>query len=365
MSKLDSLLEDANQRLRDVNTGISIYQRGKKLSLRGMLPNKNGSGKKQQIISLGIYFNAAGIKSAEKQAQKLSSQLALNEFSWENWATQNNNLGTMDYWVREFEKDYFNRKQRTGQSETTWKTDYQAIFKKFNPSDLLNEETLTNVILSTNPDTRTRKRAVVAVNALANIAGLDCDFTRYAGNYSHLKGERNLPTDVEIAKYYHSIQNPHWQRVYGLIACYGLSNHEIAYLDLDSLQKAPGHLISTYRKDHYGLRRIWCLYPEWFEEWKLYENIDLPKISGKTNGDIGHRVSTQFRRYKLCKPGDLRHCWAIRAMGFMPDAMAARMMAHTTAVHNETYKRWLNENQEDQFYKLLMQRDDRPKPPSI
>ena len=113
------------------------------------------------------------------------------------------------------------------------------------------------------------------------------------------------------------------------------------------------------------MRRIWCLYPEWFEEWKLYEPVDLPRISGKTNGDIGHRVSTQFRRYNLCKPGDLRHCWAIRSMGFMPDAMAARMMAHTTQVHNQTYKRWLNENQEDQFYKLLMQRVDRPKPPAI
>ncbi|NJK57019.1 MAG: hypothetical protein HC939_13920 [Pleurocapsa sp. SU_5_0] len=79
---------------------------------------------------------------------------------------------------------------------------------------------------------------------------------------------------------------------------------------------------------------------------------------------MGNRVTSAFARYGLCQPGALRHCWAIRAMGFMPDSMAARMMAHTTAVHNQTYKRWLNENQEEEFYRLLMQRTDRPLPPN-
>ena len=149
------------------------------------------------------------------------------------------------------------------------------------------------------------------------------------------------------------------------MAAYGVSNHELFYVDLDSLSKSPGHLVSSYRKAHYGVRRIWCLYPEWYDQWQLYKHVDLPKVTGQNNRDLGHRVSTQFRRYKLCKPGDLRHCWAIRAMGFLPDSMAARMMAHTTEVHNQTYKRWMNENQEDKFYQLLMKRDDRPTPPSI
>ncbi len=365
MDKINQLLDAANLQLKQSNAGITIFKRGKKLSLRGMLPNKIGEGKSQQIISLGIYFNAAGVQSALKQAQKLSSQLALKEFKWEEWSGKNNNLGSLGYWVKAFEEDYFNRKQRTGQAETTWRTDYYAIFKRLNPSDRLSEEKLIELILTTEPDTRTRKRAVNAAKCLAKFAKLDCEFSRYQGNYSHLKGDRNLPTDEQIIKYYRSIPNPQWQRVFGLMAAYGISNHEIFYLDLDSLQKPPGHLVSTYRKDHYGIRRIWCLYPEWWEDWELYKPVAIPKVSGKTNGDLGHRVTTQFRRYNLCKPGDLRHCWAIRAMSFMPDAMAARMMAHSTQVHNDTYKRWMNENQEDRFYQLLMQRNDRPKPPKI
>ena len=239
------------------------------------------------------------------------------------------------------------------------------MFKRIDQSDRLSEEKLIELILTTEPNTRTRKRVVNAANSLARFAKLGCEFNRYQGNYSHLKGDRELPSDEQIVKYYQSIPNPHWQRAFALMACYGISNHELFYVDLDSLCNPPGHLISTYRKDHYGTRRIWCLYPEWYEGWELYKPVDLPKVSAATNKDLGHRVSTQFRRYGLCKPGDLRHCWAIRAMGFMPDAMAARMMAHTAHVHNQTYKRWMNENQEDKFYQILMQRNDRPKPPII
>jgi hypothetical protein len=52
-------------------------------------------------------------------------------------------------------------------------------------------------------------------------------------------------------------------------------------------------------------------------------------------------------------------------MGFIPDSMAAGMMAHKTQVHNDTYKRWIDENDEDRFYQLLINRSDRPKPPTI
>ena len=68
-------------------------------------------------------------------------------------------------------------------------------------------------------------------------------------------------------------------------------------------------------------------------------------------------------------------------MGFIPDSMAiaprrsdvlrtaalsrARMMAHETQVHNKTYKRWIDENDEDRFYQLLIDRSDRPKPPTV
>lgn len=333
-----------------------------------MLPSKTSKDKpsSQQTISLGIYCNAAGIQSAEKRAQKLASQLALLEFDWNNWINRCDHAGTVGHWIKEFEADYFNRREKNDRSLTTWDKDYRGVFQRLNKDDSLSEEVLIDLIVSTKPDTRQRKRTVIAANSLAKFAKLNVEFSRYKGNYSHLNDkDRSLPSDRQIAEYYRSIPNPHWQRAFALMAAYGVSNHELFYVDLDSLNQPPGHLVSQYRKNHYGVRRIWCLYPEWYEEWELYKPVALPSVTGKNNSALGNRVTSAFKRYGLCKPGDLRHCWAIRAMGFMPDSMAARMMAHTTQVHNDTYKRWINQSQEDEFYRLLVERSDRPTPPTF
>lgn len=258
MDKIDKQLNAANNRLKQSNAGIKIFKRGQKLSLRGMLPKKKGHGKSQQIISLGIYCNGAGIGRAEKQAQKLASQLALNEFAWNDWIDKEKSIGTVGYWIKEFESDYFNRKEKNERSLTTWNTEYKEMFNLLNISDNLTEPILTDLVLTTDPDTRQRKRAVLAANSLAKFAKLDCDFNRYKGNYSHLKnnGDCALPTDEEIIRYYWSIKHPQWQRAFGLMAAYGISNHELFHVELDSLQKSPGHLVSKYRKN--PQKSLWC-----------------------------------------------------------------------------------------------------------
>jgi|GEM_PF-5356710 len=49
----------------------------------------------------------------------------------------------------------------------------------------------------------------MVANALAKFAGLNIDFNRYKGNYSHRtkEVERQLPTDKEIENYYYSIKS--------------------------------------------------------------------------------------------------------------------------------------------------------------
>ena len=367
LDKLEKSLKAANERLQKGDFGIKIYKRGHKLSLRGTLPPKPGTEKNQpyqQYLSLGMYANAAGIQQAEKQAKKLSSQLALKEFDWQDWIESEQPLESVGYWIDKFEKDYFNRKAKTAQTLTTWKSDYLAMLKRLPKDEVLNERVLLDMFLTTEPDSRQRKRAVLVANSLAKFAEMNISFNRYKGNYSHTKNERELPTDKQIADWYWEIKNPRWQYVFGLMAAYGISNHEVFLVDLESLQQSPGHLVSAYRKAHYGVRRIWCLYPEWWQEWELDKPRELPKVSGNSNRELGSRITHAFSRYGLCKPGDLRHCWAIRAMGFMPNPMAARMMAHTEIEHNQTYQRWINQDQEDKFYRLLMERSDRPLPPS-
>lgn len=369
MDKLKQSLDKANKKLKSNNAGVAIAVRGKSLSLRATLPSKPGDReceKKQQYISLGIYFNGAGIQQALKLAQKLSADLALKAFDWSDWLkTDSINVETLGFWMKSFEQDYWKRRAKNKKSETTWKVEYQSMFKRLDPQAKISPEALTDLIFTTKPDSRTRVRAVMVANALAKFANVSEDFSRYKGNYSPGLNKRSLPTDEQIYSYYHSIKNEQWQFVFALMAAYGISNHEVFYCDLNSLQKSPGHLVSNYRKAHYGERRIWCLYPQWYEEWELYKPKKLPELTAKNNRDLGGRVTKAFKRYNLCKPGDLRHCWSIRAINFMPIEMAARMQAHDITVHTKTYQRWISKEQEDKLYSLLMNCRDLPLPPNF
>lgn len=373
--KLDKLLIAANSRLKLSRTGITIFRRGNKLSLRGMLPPKPGSGKdkpSQQTIALGYYANAAGIKVAESEALKLSSAIALREFDWSNYLKNtgygNTRFNTVEHWVAKFEKDYFNRRERNSKSESTFK-DYQKIFKKFDKGAPLNTDTLMAVVLSTSPDTRTRKKACIYLKALAEFADIDFDPSRFAGNYSADSVElRNIPTDKEIQEWYDRIPKAHgWKYAFGLMAAYGLRNYELFYIDFDSLKQSPGHLRIVESKRNKKIERlIWCLYPEWWEMWDL-GNIKqpFPTVTGKTNSDLGDRVLKAFKRYGFSKPYNLRHAWAIRAINFVPVEMAAKMMDHSVIIHTKTYQRWINNEHYEKIYQQAINRVDRPLPPNF
>ena len=369
--KLDKLLVAANQRLKSGNVGISIIKRGAKLSLRGMLPPKPGGHKNkysQQTISLGIFANGAGIKRAEQEAHKLSAQIALNEFSWSDYLKEENNINTVTYWLARFEEDYFSKRQRNSKTETTW-SDYQKIFRKLPPEAKLNEQTLLETILSTTPDTRTRKKACTYLKALAKLAGIVIDFSEYSGSYSpSAVNPRDIPTDAEIQQWRDRIPNSRgWQYAFGLIAAYGLRNYELFYADLESIAKSPGHLrIRESKINAESERIIWCLYPEWWKKWELGNiNQPFPKITGKNNSELGNRVTQALGRYGFNKPYNLRHAWAIRAINFIPVEIAARMMDHDLSVHTRIYQRWINQNHYEKMYEIMMNRNDRPLPPPL
>ena len=237
MDKVEKMLEAANSRLKTSNAGIKIFRRGKKLSLRRMLPprpNSKQSKSSQQIISLGVFCNGAGIRKAEKEAQRLSSELALNKFDWNIWTncdrvSDTENVG---YWVEEFEKDYFNRRERNEKSETTWKVEYQSMFKRLPKDEKLSDRVLLDLVFTTQPDTRQRKRAVMVANALAKFAKIEIDLKPYQGNYNFSQVvQRDIPTDEQIAAWYKQIKNPRWQFAFGLMAAYGLRNHEVFNLN--------------------------------------------------------------------------------------------------------------------------------------
>ncbi|MCU0551859.1 MAG: site-specific integrase [Leptolyngbya sp. Prado105] len=366
MSQLDAV----NQRLKAAKLGVRIAQRGDRLSLRATFPPRPDSGKVkpyQQYLALGVYANPAGFKHAETEAHRIAILLNIRKFDWADFISEEIEQApaiSIQEWIEKLEKEYFSQRARNRKSLETWDKEYFRILKRL-PDQPLTIELLTDLIYSTPADTRVRRRTCYAARALADIAGLQLDISRLIGNYSPQKvAPRDIPSDELISAWRDKIPHPAWQWAYGMMATYGLRNHEIFYLNLDALQKAPG-IIRVTDEAKTEEHRVWPCYPEWWERWKLWE-VKIPEVTGRTNSELGHRMTVQFKRYEVpFNPYDLRHAWAVRTLYFGWDiSLAAAQMGHSVAVHNTVYHRWITEQHHQRAFDLLMNRPDRPQPPA-
>ncbi|PSB18419.1 integrase [Phormidesmis priestleyi ULC007] len=361
---MNGRLAQANGRLKASNVGVSIEAMGNRLYLRSTFPPKPDSGREkpsQQRLTLGYHANPAGLKLAEQEARKVGALLDCREFSWKPYLKLSAIVPlSVGDWVSRFEADYFTRRHRSPKSETTWKTDYCQVFSQLPSDEPLTLQLLASAVTATKPDSRSRQRYVDVLTQIATFAGLDANFKPLRGNYSPSKvTPRDLPVDATIAAWREKIPNPQWQYVYGLIATYGIRPHEVFHCNLD---KFP--VLQVEEPTKTGQRRVYPFYPEWLEQWNL-RAVNLPKVSGRNNSDLGSRVSHQFIRYEVPFPAyNLRHAWAVRSMEFGLDiSLAAQQMGHSVRVHSEIYHAWISEEVHQRAYEALMLRLDRPLPP--
>lgn len=364
MDALDGKIKQANGRLKSAKVGVRIDRIGDRLYLRATLPPKPGSAKLhpfQQRIALGLPANGMGLQQAEKEARKVGGLLICGEFTWEPYTTAPDRKGeTVGEWIAKFELDYFSRRERSPQSLTTW-ADYQKILKRLPQGETLSGDLMLSVLLDTNPDTRTRKLACTVLGALAKFAGIEFDPSPYRGSYSPSKvTPRDIPSDLEIARAIAGIRDGPWRWTAGMMATYGLRNHEVFHLDMEKLP------ILQVVGGKTGSRLVWPIYPEWIDVWDL-GRIQIPECTGKDNTALGNRVTHAFKRLGLpFAPYDLRHAWAIRSMAFGLDlTLAAAQMGHSVQVHCQIYHAWITEDVHDRAYRALMANPNRPLPPAL
>lgn len=365
-SAFQKKLNQANGRLKAAKLGVAIQCRGNRLSLVATFPPKPsdiGSEWKQARLALGLYANGEGLQQAEKEAREIAGLLATRKFRWEDFIEEKSPAGKIGELIESAEKEYFSKREKTQKSENTWAGDYLKIYKKLPQDKPLTTQIILDCLLSTTPDSRTRKRAAIALQKLADLAGLEIDLSGYKGKYSPNRVKpREIPPDKDIAKTFYSIPNQSWQWCYGMIACFGLRPHEVFWIDYINFDS---EVLSILEGGKTGARRVWAIYPEWLKEFDLL-NVKMPNCSGN-NEQLGHRVSTQFKRYGInFKPYDLRHAWAIRSMEFGLDvSLAAQQMGHSLDVHSEIYHHWISDSHHQRAYDLLCSRRDRPMPPDI
>ena len=358
---ISAKIEGSNAKLKQQLVKIAIAQAGEKLHLRGTLPPREGSGKKkpyQQRIYINVPANPAGLRAAEREAKLVAAQLINKEFDWGRYTQPDDvPVGSCGDWIKKFGRWYVHEK---GGKLETWEGDYVKGLRHLKPSATISPVALEKAILATAPNTKSRQRACMAVGALAKFAKLEFDVSPFRGSYSPRKTAiRNVPSCAAIAEYRGTIINPAWRWVYGMMATYGLRNHEVFKLDLTDFP-----IVHIFDDTKTGSREVWPCYPEWADRWGL-ETQHRPGINlARSNSKIGHSV-TEYLSPKLpFTPYDLRHAWAVRTVSFgWPDALAAQQMGHSLSVHNQTYQRWISKRDHQKMYDILLKREDRPRPP--
>lgn len=356
---LDNSLVQVNRRLKAAKLGLQIERRGDRLNLRGTLPPRPGSPKLrpyQQRLPLKLPATKAGLKQCEQTAKIVAGQLLQNVFDWQEYLGPLVGLPMADLsaQIDAFERHFYETRcsdTSTASLKTTWQKAYAPYLRKLHMtaerhSNLSLPESIYATVQGTKANSRSRQICCTALAALAEFLNLELptDLKAFWGNYGNSQTQlRDLPSDEQIVEVYDSLKNPRWKYVYGMMATYGLRNHEVFFCDRTPNPNAEIIVRETTKT---GRHEVWPFYPEWVKRFDLL-NGELPKINtdlGTTTLQrVGQQVTTQFRRYQIpFSPYDLRHAWAVRTilMG-LPDAVAAKMMGHSVQVHNRTYHRWM------------------------
>ena len=342
--------------------------RGSMIWIQGTFPPKPGIDRPknyQQKISTGIPGTEDGFRSAEKEAKLIAGEMASKTFDWRKYMKSERlpENRPCKVWVERFRIQYLS--QNTLQ-ESTWRGDWEKIYKRLPQDEPLTAELLQALALQPEKNSRNRLETCRKLQKLADFADIKVDLLRHEGTYGPSKvRDRDIPTDEEIAQWWSKIPAASWRWVFGMMAAFGLRDHEVFFTEWSD----EGLWVM---KGKTGRRLVHqALYPEWVDQWDL-RTVHFPKIEDVDRlyeeHKLGDKVARQFRRYQIpCRPYDLRHAYGIRAsVTFeLPVTTAAALMGHSPDIHLKRYHKHIQLKTNQDAAKRIMRRPDRPKAPSI
>ena len=381
-------VDRANQLLASSGTPWRLEVRGQRLGLRGPLPPRQGSAREPltiQRLSLGLEACEGSLPLAFARLHTVREQLSQGTFRWHDWQrskamasplsvvggdglAQASSPGleeALASFELAFQRDPRRRRSPAG-ARSTWRAAYKPYLRRLQAMGRqrrggLCAELLVAVLESYPLASRSRQQCALVLGALARQQELPlpADWQELGRGYGlHAARFRPLPSDPQILRVVQQIPNPRWRLVYGLMATYGLRNHEVFFCDFSAMAPGGDRVLRVLPTSKTGEHQVWPFQPEWVEHFALDQlgrdpgglpavDTDLRRTSLQR---VGQRVSEQFRRYQLpLTPYDLRHAWAVRTIHIgLPDTVAARMMGHSVAIHTRTYHHWITRRDQQQ-----------------
>lgn len=363
-SKFDAELAKVNEGLGLGLSRAKIERRGGGLSLVACLPGKGTDTKRRsRRISPGIPANAVGLKTAKGLALKLSAELVNGEFQWSNWVADTPtplDQKTCAQWVREYRIHLDRVGALTGDPETRdrqWRRDHWNPALKWLPQDgPLTDQAIIiaalhhDAVNESGRPRRSRQLACIRLGQFAKWAGVAVDLAPYRGKYSPSQVDRNIPSDADIEKAIASLTNPGWKWIAGMMATFGLRDHECWFA---TLSQDDSGWIAVVSEGKTGDRTARALHPHWVDLFNL-PNGKAPDIKCRSHDEYGERTARHFKRSRVgFAPYDLRHAYAIRgSLGYkIPVAVMAAWLGHSPAVFLRIYSKHLSGAVMDQAYR--------------
>lgn len=340
MDRFAAALGEVNGRLRAAGFRCRIEHRGRTLSLVATLPERSGTGRRQQRIALGVDATLAGLGAAEGKAMTLGLQLRQRTFSWAAWATpEDEPRPDMAFFHATAHRVFAERfGGRPDGGAPNWKRRWRPALSRVPSSGELSVELLLGVIEAMPPKSALRRSYGQVITTVAGACGLDCTALKAAKSGYSVRAlqPRDIPSDEQILEIWEAIKHPEWQWMFGMCATYGLRPHEVQNVELTLEANAKvGDSTKT------GYRIAWPAPQVWVERFRL-RNVQRPKckpeqFTNRANIYIHVRGPSPFGLYNL------RHAYAIRLlMGGVPSSLAARLMGHSVGIHERVYQRWLD-----------------------
>jgi integrase len=340
MDRFAAALGEVNSRLKAAGFRCRIEHRGKRLSLVATLPERTGTGRKQQRIALGVEANLAGLGAAESQAMNLGLQIRQQTFTWATWAPPEDepkpDLAHFHATAHRMFAERFGDRPDGG--KLAWNRRWRQALRRVPTSGELSGELLLAVIEAMPAKSAHRRSYGQVITAVAGACGIECAPLRKAltGYTIRSLQPRDIPSDEQIAEIWAAIKYPEWKWVFGMCAVYGLRPHEVQEVQLTAESEAKvGDSTKT------GYRVAWPAPQAWVEKFDLHNvlrpNVKPDQFTNRANIYIHVRGPCPFALYNL------RHAYAIRLLlAGVPSSLAARLMGHGVGIHERVYQRWLD-----------------------
>ncbi len=353
---LKPTLKEINATLKKSGCRVSVAQKRESLYLQGTFPGKKiGTKPSQQFLPLRLKALWSSLDEAQAVALRVNHELKTGVFSWATHlglealeVAPGGLLVSVGDFVKAAEKLHKSKYLKNPEGgKICWLGKWKPALNKLPPSEntLLDEARLIRIIQGMPENSAARRDQGAILVQIGKSLGFNIEKMREAskGYGAAQLTPRDIPSDELIEDTFNKIKLPHWKWLWGVCSAYGLRPHEA-----QTSKWEADNWLTVADETKTGARRVCPCKSEWVAKFQLRTlpvPTQDPKNVARVASDAYERDGIEIRLYQL------RHAYAIRLFekGVTAD-LAAKLMGHSVAIHEQTYRRWL---QADRIQKAM------------